>query len=52
VWETATGKVRLTLKASQLVTVALAPDGKHLVAVSMDLAGGGAQTTVGVWRIP
>jgi WD40 repeat protein len=52
VWETATGKVRLTLKSSQLVTVALAPDGKHLVAVGMDLAGGGAQTTVAVWRIP
>ena len=52
VWETTTGKVRLTLKSSQLVTVALAPDSKHVVAVSMDLAGGGAQTTVGVWRIP
>lgn len=52
VWDVATAKVLLTLSASQLVTVALAGDGKHLAAVAMDLAGGGAQTTVGVWRIP
>lgn len=52
VWEVSSGTVRLTLKASQLVTVALAPDAKHLAAVAMELAGGGAQTTIGVWRIP
>ena len=52
VWDVATGSVTLTLKASQLATAALAPDGKHLAVVAMELAGGGAQTTLGVWRIP
>ena len=52
VWDVATGEVKLTLKASQIVTVALAADAKHLAAVAMELAGGGAQTTVGVWRLP
>jgi WD40 repeat protein len=52
VWDVTTGKARLTLKASQLITVALARDARHLAAVAMDLAGGGAQTTLGVWRVP
>ena len=52
VWDVATGTVRLTLKASQLVAVALAPDARHLAAVAMELAGGGAQTTIGVWKLP
>jgi WD40 repeat protein len=52
VWNTATAKVLLTLGASQLLTLALAPDATHLAAVAMDLSGGGAQTTLGVWKIP
>ena len=52
VWDVAGGSVKLTLKASQLVTVALAPDAKHLAAVAMELAGGAAETSIGVWRIP
>jgi len=52
VWDVASGKPRLTLKASQLVTVALSNDAKLLAAVGMEFAGGGAQTSVGVWRIP
>ena len=51
VWHVATGKVLLTLKSSQLVTAALDRDGKQLLAVALDLAGGGAQTTIGVWRV-
>lgn len=52
VWDVATGKPRLSVKASQLVTVALSNDAKLFAAVAMEYGGGGAQTSVGVWRIP
>jgi WD40 repeat protein len=52
VWNLASGKAVLSLKSSQLVTMAFSPDGNYLTAVAMDLMGGGAQTTLGVWRIP
>lgn len=51
VWDLASGKGTLTLKASQLQTVALSSDAQYLVAVAMELAGA-PQTTVGVWKIP
>ena len=52
VWEVASGKPRLTLKGSRLVTVALSNDAKSLSAVALEYGGGGAMTSVGVWRIP
>ena len=51
VWNVASGAAVLNLRSNQLVTMAFAPDGNHLAAVAMDLVGGGAQTTLGVWRI-
>jgi len=51
VWDMATAKPLLTLKSSQLQTVALSADAQYLAAIALELAGA-PQTTVGVWKIP
>lgn len=51
VWDMGTAKPLLTLKSSQLQTVALSADAKYLAAIALELAGM-PQTTVGVWKIP
>lgn len=51
VWDMATAKPLLTLKSSQLQTVALSADAQYLAAIALELAGT-PQTTVGVWKIP
>ena len=51
VWDVPGGKTLLTLKSSQLQTVALSADGQYLLAIALELAGA-PQTTLGVWKVP